>query len=294
LKLVLVATILYVDDERPLLDIGKFFLEKSGFVVKTADSAIKALELLKTTHFDVIVSDYKMPEMDGIEFLKIVRRDHPPIPFIIFTGKGREEVVIQVFENGANSYIQKGGDPKSQFAELNHKIHTAIQWVNTEKECNVNLKKYKILFDLFPMGITISDKFGNIIESNEAAENLLGLAKEEQEKRRIDDTEWYIIRPDGSPMPPEEFASVRALKENQIVSNVAMGIVKDNGNITWMTVTAVPIREKGYGVAIIYDEIFKYEPLLKEVIKLSNGRNIRDFDLVESSRSSSERHINLK
>jgi PAS domain S-box-containing protein len=200
--------------------------------------------------------------------------------------------------------IKNGGCIEVEFVvnqyDMNHSkviqcnIRDISQWRKAEKECSINLKKYKILFDLFPMGITISDQFGNIIESNEAAGNLLGLAKDEQEKRRIDDTEWYIIRPDGSPMPPEEFASVRALKENQIVSNVAMGIVKDNGNITWITVTAVPIREKGYGVAIIYDEIFKYEPLLKEVIKLSNGRNIRNFDLVESSRSSSERHINLK
>jgi DNA-binding NarL/FixJ family response regulator len=49
------------------------------------------------------------------------------VPFIIFTGKGREEVVIEALNSGADFYIQKGGDPKAQFAELAHKIRQAVQ-----------------------------------------------------------------------------------------------------------------------------------------------------------------------
>jgi len=373
------TSVLYVDDERPLLDLGKIFLEKGGFDVKTTDSAIKALELLKTMQFDAIVSDYMMPEMDGIEFLKTIRQNHQTVPFIIFTGKGREEVVIQAFENGANSYIQKGGDPKSQFIELGHKIRKSVdmtqlenkikeselryrrlfesaqdgilildedgkiidanpyvlnltgntleelvgkhlfeiglikdielsqntfkilqrdgyvrydnlplkitrdgsievefvcnsyvldhskviqcnirdisQRKKAERECSVILKKYQILLDLFPQGITISDLYGNIIECNKKAEDLLGLSREEQEKRKIDSTEWNMVRSDGSPMPAEEFASVRALKENQIAYNDIAGVVKKDGTITWIRVTAIPLIAKGYGVIMIYDEL---------------------------------------
>ncbi len=63
-----------------------------------------------------------MPDIDGIEFLKRVRAKDKAIPFILFTGRGREEIAIQAFENGADYYLQKGGDPTSQFAELTHKI----------------------------------------------------------------------------------------------------------------------------------------------------------------------------
>ncbi len=68
------------------------------------------------------VSDDQMPAMDGIEFLKAVRGWGDKTPFIIFTGKGREDVVIEALNTGADFYLQKGGEPKSQFPELAHKI----------------------------------------------------------------------------------------------------------------------------------------------------------------------------
>ena len=74
-----------------------------------------------------MVSDYQMPEMDGIAFLKHLRERDDTIPFIIFTGRGREEIAVAAFENGADFYIQKGGDPKAQFAELAHKIRKSVE-----------------------------------------------------------------------------------------------------------------------------------------------------------------------
>jgi PAS domain S-box-containing protein len=120
-------SVLYVDDEPHLLELGRIFLERSGeFRVQTAVSAPKALELLTTRSFDAIISDYQMPEMDGISLLKTVRAEFGEIPFILFTGKGREEIVIQALNEGADFYLQKGGEPKSQFAELTHKIRQAV------------------------------------------------------------------------------------------------------------------------------------------------------------------------
>ncbi len=65
--------------------------------------------------------------MDGIEFLKQIRSSGNSIPFIIFTGRGREEVVIEAINSGADFYLQKGGDPNSQFAELSHKVKIAVE-----------------------------------------------------------------------------------------------------------------------------------------------------------------------
>jgi PAS domain S-box-containing protein len=125
--LVSTISVLLVDDEEPLLDIGKSFLEMTKeFKVTTAPSASVALSRLRSNGIQAIVSDYQMPEMDGIEFLKKVRATDKHIPFIMFTGRGREEIAIQAFENGADFYLQKGGDPNAQFAELVHKIHAAV------------------------------------------------------------------------------------------------------------------------------------------------------------------------
>jgi len=126
--------ILYVDDESGLLDIGKLFLERGGaFYVATLTSAIEALEQLKTERYDAIISDYQMPDMDGLEFLKQVRLHQGQIPFILFTGRGREEVVIEALNSGADFYLQKGGEPKSQFAELSHKIRQAVNRKRAEE-----------------------------------------------------------------------------------------------------------------------------------------------------------------
>ena len=120
--------VLYVDDESALLEVGKRFLERGGeFSVTIITSATAALPLLEQEQFDAVISDYQMPKMDGISFLKAVRGLGNDIPFILFTGKGREEIVIEAINNGADFYLQKGGDPTSQFAELSHKIRHAIR-----------------------------------------------------------------------------------------------------------------------------------------------------------------------
>jgi len=128
-----VIRVLYVDDEPGLLELGQLFLEESGkFRVGTSASAREALTFPIPQAYDAIVSDYQMPEMDGIAFLKEVRRRFGDIPFILFTGRGREEVVIEAINNGADFYIQKGGDPVTQFAELAHTIRHAVQMRQTK------------------------------------------------------------------------------------------------------------------------------------------------------------------
>ncbi len=120
--------VMYVDDEPDLLDIAKIFLERSKeFSVDTKDSAEIGLKDLKQHHYDAIISDYQMPGMDGIAFLKEVRASQGDIPFIIFTGRGREEIIIEALNNGADFYLQKGGEPEALYMELMHVIRRTIQ-----------------------------------------------------------------------------------------------------------------------------------------------------------------------
>lgn len=120
--------ILYVDDEPAILDTCKKILERSGsFSVTPVSSGKKGLDRIHASDFDVVVSDYQMEDINGLDLLKIIRNEFPEMPFIIFTGKGREDVVIEAFEHGVDYYVQKGGEARSQYAELAHKIECAVE-----------------------------------------------------------------------------------------------------------------------------------------------------------------------
>jgi DNA-binding response OmpR family regulator len=139
-------SVLYVDDEPDLLDIGKMFLEMIGyFSVDTCTSATDALKLLEQTRYNAVLSDFDMPVMNGIQFLKEVRARYQNLPFIIFTGRGREEVVIEALNSGVDFYLQKGGDPKSQYAELSHKLRMAVERRQSQEQIRHLARLYSIL-----------------------------------------------------------------------------------------------------------------------------------------------------
>ncbi|MDD1687728.1 PAS domain S-box protein [Methanoregula sp.] len=169
-------TALYVDDEPDLLEIARIFLEKTGdLTIDTCSSPLDAMEKLRSVRYDAIISDYQMPEMDGITFLKTVRSNVGPIPFILFTGRGREEVVIQAINHGADFYLQKGGDPKAQFAELAHKIRQAVQQKRAEASIHDHERRESDIINFLPDATFAIDMSGHIIAWNRAMERMTGV-----------------------------------------------------------------------------------------------------------------------
>ncbi len=138
-----------------------------------------------------------------------------------------------------------------------------------EQALEISLTKYKTLFDTFPLGITVSDKQGNILETNRSAEKLLGISTEEHHQRNIDGPQWQIVRPNGTPMPADEYASVRALKENRLIENIEMGIVKSSSETTWISVSAAPMPLEEYSVVITYSDIGARKRAEEEIRRLN-------------------------
>ncbi len=173
-------SVLYVDDEKVLLDLTRVFLEREGELnVDTAESAAEGLRKIKESPIDIIVSDYQMPDMDGIAFLKEVRKQFGDIPFILFTGRGREEVVIEAINNGVDFYIQKGGDPKAQFAELAHKIRQAVTRQKAELLRIESEKRLADIINFLPDATFAIDRDGCVIAWNRAIEEMTGIPSKE-------------------------------------------------------------------------------------------------------------------
>jgi len=145
-------SVLLVDDEPAILDVAQIFLERGGGMgVSLSESGPDALKMLGLHQFDIIVSDYEMPGMNGIDLLKEVKSRDPDTPFIIFTGRGREHVAIEALNLGASFYLQKGGDPKSQFAELKNMIEQAVRHKVAEEEVRLNEFRLAAIIDLYQM-----------------------------------------------------------------------------------------------------------------------------------------------
>lgn len=172
--------VLYVDDDPSLLEIGKRYLEKSGvFLVDISNSGIEGLIQLSKGSYDAVISDYEMPEMDGISFLKVVKSSGNKIPFIIFTGKGREEIVIEALNHGADFYLQKGGSLKSLFAELSNKIQYAVRQRKIESSLQESENRFRLLSNISRDCILIFNETDTIIDCNQQVLDFFGYEREE-------------------------------------------------------------------------------------------------------------------
>jgi len=257
-------SVLYIDDEAALLDICRIFLERgSQFSVTTAESARAALALMETEQFDIIVSDYQMPVMDGITLLKKVRQQSD-IPFILFTGKGREEVVIEAINSGADFYIQKGGEPTAQFTELAHKIRLAVERRRSEAALREKTEEIDHYFssslDLF----CIADMDGRFRRLNPEWERLLGYPVQDLIGKRFLD----FVHPDDLPATID---AVTRIAEKQDILNFINRYRCSDGTYRWIEWRSIPSGNLIYASARdITDRIAAEEALRNSERRLSD------------------------
>jgi PAS domain S-box-containing protein len=167
--------VLIVDDEPGILEVSKEYLESQfGMRVITIQKSVDVLQALSAESFDAIVSDYQMPIMDGLALLKQVRSKDIDIAFILFTGKGREEVAMEALNNGADFYVQKGGDMRAQYSDLAHKISVAVERYVTRMEVTRTNSLLHCTLESIPDGVVVIDKNGKkVIMANRAEHEIL-------------------------------------------------------------------------------------------------------------------------
>ncbi|MFW6040225.1 MAG: PAS domain S-box protein [Thermoplasmatota archaeon] len=264
--------VLFVDDEDELLEQAKIFLERldNGFNVDTSISAEDALTKIDSNDYEVMVSDYQMPGIDGLEFLKLVRDEKESgIPFIMFTGRGREEVAMKALNLGANRYIQKGGDPKSQYGVLAKAIIEEVQHFETERR--LNLATYSI--DKASLTIFWISPEGDIDYVNDTACESLGYSKEELLDMNVADID---------PNYPREKREQqwKKLKENQILTFESEHVNKD-GEIFTVEITSHYLKfgDDEYEFAFVNDITERKEK--EEALTESEERYRRLFETAQ-------------
>lgn len=248
-----------------------------------------AAEAIGANLYDLIIPEAMRPAV--IDAVRLMFETGQPSPAGRLALQHKDGSTVPVFSS--HTIVQAPGQATLMFC-----VDVDLRELDrTEAALKVALTKYKTLFDCFPMGITVSDAQGRVLETNGAAERLLGISEEAHRQRSIDDPDWNIVRPDGTPMPTEEFAGMRALHEGQRVEDVEMGIVKGDGKTIWLNVTADVLPLEGYGVVVTYSDItarrtaedqLRDMAYLDALTGLPNRRLL--MDRFERARAASERN----
>ena len=124
--------------------------------------------------FDVVVSDYEMPVKDGLQFLKELKARGNDIPFILFTGKGREEVAIQALNLGVNAHINKQGKPETVFGELAHAISRVANQRRVENSLVLERERLETVTKNVGAGLTIISRDYHVLWANKLLTDLFG------------------------------------------------------------------------------------------------------------------------
>jgi PAS domain S-box-containing protein len=171
--------VVHVDDDEDFLDLASRFMETADEEIQiiSASSTKAAYQILDDEEVDCIVSDYDMPETDGLEFLREIREEYPNMPFILFTGKGSEEIASEAVSAGVTDYLQKQGI-RENYRILANRIRNAVEKEKTRKALKENKKKFESLFRNANDAIFIMDK-EEFIECNEKTEEIFGCTKEQ-------------------------------------------------------------------------------------------------------------------
>ncbi|MDF1539026.1 MAG: PAS domain S-box protein [Candidatus Thorarchaeota archaeon] len=233
----MVIRVLFVDDHKRILKVAKSYIERldSDMEVVLVESGIQALECIESESYDAIISDYQMPFMDGIELLEQIRSHDEDIPFIMFTGRSREEIAIKALNLGATHYVTKGGDPKSQYAELIHIVRTSVGHNTAKKALRDSVERYQAVFENALDGICIADRETHeVFSANTRLCEMLSYTSEEIHSLTIDK-----LHPEDSLPQVIEAFEMQAAGMLELAERLP--VLRKDGSIFYADISASPI-----------------------------------------------------
>jgi PAS domain S-box-containing protein len=176
--------LLHVDDDVDFAEMVSLFLrkEQEAFEIDTVHDVETALDRLEAASYHCVVSDYEMPGATGLDLLRAVRESYPDLPFVLFTGKGSEEIAAEAISAGVSDYLQKGGGT-DQYTVLANRVDNLVASYRTERHLQQRIDAIEAASE----GIGLIGSDGNVVYTNEAfaetlgydADGLVGVAVEE-------------------------------------------------------------------------------------------------------------------
>ncbi|MHA2295813.1 MAG: PAS domain S-box protein [Candidatus Hodarchaeales archaeon] len=268
-----IIAILHVDDEKSFLELTKTYLERLSdekLKVDTLADPGEVFEKLTGKDYDVIVCDYQMPGTDGLQILELLRDKDDCIPFIMFTGRGSEDVAMKALNLGAVHYIVKGGDTKSQYRRLLHAIRTVVRQDRTGEALRKSEARYRMVVEDQAELICryLPDRKVNF--ANEAYCRFFGKRKEE-----IIGKTYFDHIPEEEREIVEKY--IDSLNKEKPEAMLEYHVINADGELRWLQWTDRAIFDE-------FNNIIEYQ---------SVGRDITEYKMVEEALKESEEKYRL-
>lgn len=175
-------SVLHVEDDSRFAEMAAEFLGRvdDDITVTTEVDPVRALELLRDDPgtVDCIVSDYDMPAMDGLEFLKAVREEFSEMPFILFTGKGSEEIAAEAISAGVTDYLQKDAGSDT-YEMLANRIRNAVEHRRAEADAARTHRFLEKVVERATDIIAVVNPDDEVVFVSGSVETVLGYSPEE-------------------------------------------------------------------------------------------------------------------
>ncbi|MFC4359510.1 PAS domain S-box protein [Halobium salinum] len=188
--------VLVVDDDPQLAELTGLCLERHGDDVEAVVETTAADGFDRLDGVDCVVSDYDMPETNGLDFLAAVRERDPDLPFVLFTAKGSEEIASRAISAGVTDYLRKGSGGE-RYEMLANRVRNAVERHRAETELERTETRYRRLVEQELFGIYIVQD-GRIEYANPGLAEILGHDQEAlvgmEFARFIDDEDLSLVR----------------------------------------------------------------------------------------------------
>ncbi len=241
-------SVLHVDDDPDFLSIAATNLERKAdrISVQTATTAQEGLEHLETSEVDCIIADYEMPDLSGIEFLETVREDHPGLPFILFTGKGSEDVASEAISAGVTDYVQKdhGSD---HYALLANRIANAVKRRRASAELAEAKDRYQNFVEFSSDIVMVIDNAGEVTYVSPAVERVLGYDPE----RPVGEGAFEHLHPDDRERVLELFTRVKN-QDTKTTERLEYRFKHKDGSYRWLESIGIDRTDTEIGGFLIH------------------------------------------
>lgn len=223
--------VLHVDDNQDIAELTTTYLHRQDepLDVQIATSADEGFTAMAQSEFDCIVSDYEMPGQDGLEFLRAVRETDPEMPFILYTGKGSEEIASEAIAAGVTDYLQKESG-SSQYEVLANRIRNAVEGHRARNRAKDTREWARTLLEYSSDYVFVVDEAGEISYISPSVTRVLGYDPEELTGTGAFD----FVHPDDVEAAVESLAEILDQPNEDVT--VQFRAEHADGNYRWLEV----------------------------------------------------------